>query len=154
MRLYAYTNMYTEGIHAGIQTAHALGELNTKYADLETPEGARAHIKLLDWQKNHKTIYIYNGGLADMLWSRYKALREFANKFELPIARFYESKEALNGALTCVAIVVPEQYYRSHLIPRTQYPGAVTNGIGEILRAPRTDEEQFYELLHNCERAR
>jgi hypothetical protein len=147
MRLYAYTNMYTEGIHAGIQTAHVIGELNTKYADLDTPEGERAHIKLLDWQKNHKTIFIYNGGLASMLWDRYQELREFAYKFELPIARFYESKEALNGALTCVGIVVPDQYYRFS-------PTQTTPSIGGDLPPILQPEESFRRLLHNCERAR
>jgi hypothetical protein len=153
MRLYAYTNMYTEGIHAGIQTAHVIGELNAKYQEDNHSE---EWMVLLDWQMNHKTIYVYNGGLADMLWSRYKALREFANKFGLPIARFYESKEALNGALTCVGIVVPEKYYRRHLIP-TAPPIALlngTDGLGNVLRPPKSAEEEFYDLLHNCERAR
>jgi hypothetical protein len=151
MRLYAYTNMYTEGIHAGIQTAHVLGELNMKYCLDETTDGEQAHIKLLEWQKLHKTIYIYNGGLASMLWDRYQALREFANKFVLPIARFYESKEALNGALTCVGIVVPEQYYRYNLVPKAEIvPYAATNG----LKQPKTPEQEFYDLLHNCDRAR
>lgn len=150
MRLYAFTNMYTEHIHAGIQTAHALGELNNKY-----PLGAGVPNAVLhEWQTLHKTIYIYNGGLASMLWTRYQALREFANQFELPVARFYESKEALNGALTAVAIVVPEKYYRYHLIPKAPGFTAVTNGLGEVLGPPKTDEEKFYDLLHNCERAR
>jgi hypothetical protein len=151
MRLYAFTNMYMEGIHAGIQTAHALGELYNKYGMYpKEPEFA----KLEDWSKNHKTIYIYNGGLSSMLWDRYQALREFTLQFGLPIARFYESKEALNGALTAVALVVPEEYYRYHLLQKSPQMTAVTNGLGQLLHAPKTDEEKFYDLLHNCERAR
>lgn len=158
MRLYAYTNMYTEGIHAGIQTAHVLGELINKYPKIEHHVSTGiavppANHLLYDWLANHKTIYIYNGGLASMLWNRYEALREFANQFELPIARFYESKEALNGALTSVAIVVPEKYYQWYLIPKSQ-PLACTNGLGQALHPPKTDEEKFYEMLHNCDRAR
>jgi hypothetical protein len=141
MRLYSYTNMYMEGIHAGIQTSHAVNELWVKY---DATDPGKAYSRLVEWAADHKTIYVYNGGLSSMLWSRYQMLREFAKQFDLPIARFYESKDALNGALTCVALVVPEEYYRSQpaRFPQTFPP------------QPKTDKERFHELLHNCERAR
>jgi hypothetical protein len=151
MRLYTFTNMYTEGIHAGIQSLHVLGELVNKYprnhllgAD---PAKDQATNVLYDWLENHKTVYVYDGGLASMLWDRYQELRECANALKLPIARFYESKEALNGALTCVGIVVPDQYYRNE-------PVQTTPSIGGDMPPLFSPEQRLRTLLTNCKRAR
>ena len=57
MRLYSFQNFYFAGIHAGIQTAHSVGEMAANY-DASTSQGKM----FLDWAKNHKTIIVKNGG--------------------------------------------------------------------------------------------
>lgn len=124
MRLYSITNMYTSGIHAGIQTAHLVHEMFTEYSDVEVdstryiyPEEnvildtwANRYI-LNKWAKHHKTIIVLNGGYHSNLKRVYEEIEFIAQKLNLPYGRFHESKEALNGALTAVGVIVPEHIY-------------------------------------------
>lgn len=107
-RLYSITNMYTSGIHAGIQTAHLVHELFiTKYF-FDTEE-----LDVLNqWANFDKTIIVLNGGYQsnlERIRNEYIITECFENR--LPWAEFRESQEALNGALTAVGFVVPESIY-------------------------------------------
>lgn len=103
MRAYFFVNMYLIGIHAGIQPQHVTAELFLKN---HSEEG---NAILLDWATNHKTTIVLNGGYSEEL----RRLIEFFDTSENPYpwAFFNESKEALDGALTCVGIVIPEHIY-------------------------------------------
>lgn len=151
MRLYSWVNMYLEGIHAGIQTAHVQGEILVKYEDLvmdeasaipqpfETLKGSNNYKKLQvykTWNKYHKVIQVYNGGYSSSLRDRYKELCVYADRFSLPFAQFHEGKDALDGALTAVAIVVPEDLY------------------DQKNRGAPSAEGDFYAFLHSCKHAR
>lgn len=147
MRLYSWVNMYLEGIHAGIQTQHACDGMTVKYYDRVTAGIKKMsmpnddHKKLnmiMDWKRDHKVIQIFNGGYSSSLRERYKALTDYATKFCLPLGKFHESKDALDGALTAVCIIVPEQYYNR---------AARESG-------PESDVGSFWQLLHNCRHAR
>lgn len=106
MRLYSLTNMYTSGIHAGIQTAHAVHEMFTKYGE-RGEEGYKLH----DWARSHKTIIVLNGGYQSHLEEAYKQIGKLATDLKLPYSKFHESKEALNEALTAIAIIIPQEIY-------------------------------------------
>lgn len=108
MILYSYTNMYLEGIHAGIQTAHMINEMWIKYASSTNPFYPSRTEKLMDWAKNGKTIFIYTGGYSSSLEDRLAEFSKFSHRYDLPYAYFKESKEALNGALTCIGIIAPD----------------------------------------------
>jgi hypothetical protein len=112
MRCYHLNNFYLSGIHAGIQSAHAQHELASKY--LMADEGdvyEETLIQYEEWAKHHKTIVVLNGGMQKDLqgWVEFLTV----NSHHLfPWSAFYESMEALNGALTNVALVLPEHMYR------------------------------------------
>ena len=96
--------MYLSGIHAGIQTQHCTAELFVKYKNNQEKLDV-----IYDWAENHKTTIILNGGFSSNLEVILNALNVY--KCELPYASFYESKEALNSALTNVSIIIPERLY-------------------------------------------
>lgn len=140
MRLYSFTNMYTSGIHAGIQTAHVIHEMMRKYEKKYDPsinDGAKL-ATLYDWADNHKTIIVKCAGYHDELVNLYDRLKPYSAQFRLPMGRWRESKEALNNAQTAVCIVVPSDIYNwrepagwQPQWPELPYPG---------------EEQQKYEL--------
>lgn len=111
MRLYSVTNMYTSGIHAGIQTAHLVHEM----ADFIRLRPVNFTVKTrevyYDWSMNHKTIIVLNGGYHANLVTVSEQFSKLGRILALPYASFNESVEALNGAMTATGIVVPPSIY-------------------------------------------
>ena len=113
MRVYYFGNMYLSSIQQGIQAAHVTHELFLSYPpcdpnhhDLQSDSDI-----LYDWAKNHKTMILLNGGYSE-------ALRELITFFSspqnpYPWTFFNEGEDALDGALTCVGIVLPERIYET-----------------------------------------
>jgi len=100
--------MYISPIQVGIQSAHVTSELFTKYTDELHPE----HIsQLYDWATNHKTLICLNGGYGANLHSLVERFDE--KRCTFPNAKFHESQDALDGAITCVGIVLPERIYET-----------------------------------------
>ncbi len=106
MRAYFFGNLYFAGIHAGIQAAHTVVEMYNKYS----PEQHQRSI-LEHWAREHKTIVLLNGGYAEELRSLIKFFSSPDNP--LPWANFNESQEAADGCLTCVGIILPEEFYEA-----------------------------------------
>lgn len=121
MRFYSFTNLYTAGIHAGIQTAHAVHEMMHKY----NGRGGMKAETLYEWAENHKTIIVLQAGYHEALNSLYDELKPISAELELPIIKWNESKAALNGATTAVGIVVPAHVYNRPTL------AFATNGLGE-----------------------
>lgn len=112
LRLYGLINMHCEGIHAGIQAAHAIANL----ASIATKRPDANSSKLYNnWFERDQTIILKNGGNHKSMTSLmdYKtigaytpvSLKHAAEILELPIAGFVEPN--LNYALTAIALVVP-----------------------------------------------
>lgn len=95
MRLYAFVNMYLSGIQKGIQTSHMLQEMNLKYG---------THTELKKWAEWHKTVIVLEGGNCANL----NVLLELFRESAFLTADFREDTESLNGAITCVGILLPE----------------------------------------------
>jgi hypothetical protein len=120
MRAYFFGNMYFAGIHAGIQAAHTLGEMFVKYdkqnrnmaelSDYSSPNCQQWNI-LNHWADEHKTMVLLNSGYAEELRSLIKFFDTTENP--LPWAHFNESQEAADGCLTCVGIILPEEFYEA-----------------------------------------
>lgn len=104
MRAYFFGNLYLSSIQQGIQTAHVIAELFIKYSS----DSSRRDI-LNHWAKNHKTIIILNAGYSKEIHDLVTFFCEEDNP--LPWAAFHESREALDGALTSVGIILPEEFY-------------------------------------------
>lgn len=107
MRLYCWGNMYLSSIQQGIQAAHVVGELSTKYP---------RESKYLDWAFDHKTIILLNGGMNSNILSIINHFDTDENPYEW--AFFKESDDALNGLISCVGIVVPEKVYENTALMR------------------------------------
>lgn len=116
MRCYHLNNFYMGGIHAGIQSAHAQHELMLKYVDPQSPVvkspfwGAQV-AGYLDWARNHKTIVVLNAGMQSNLEDWRLFLLNGAVSHGYAWAPFYEAEDALNGAFTNIALVLPERIY-------------------------------------------
>ena len=114
MRAYFFGNMYLSSIQQGIQAKHCGDEMVVKYAPtLQDGEWTaplyEQYQQLHDYLENHKTVICLNAGYSATLHEIYKELTAPANPYAF--AKFHESEEALDGALTCVGIVLPEEIY-------------------------------------------
>lgn len=107
MRCYHLCNMYLSSIQQGIQSAHAQMELFNKYVCSDDPQ----EDMLFDWSSNYKTMIVLNGGYLSTMENALEFFNQYDNPY--PFAPFYESKEALGGILTNIAIVLPEKIYNT-----------------------------------------
>lgn len=103
LRAYSLVNQYIAGVHAGIQTAHALMEATAKYEDKSTVKARM----FKDWYDDHKTLIVLNGGYQQRIYET----MELWKKCNFPFAHFCEEQDALNGALTAAVIILPEYIY-------------------------------------------
>ena len=112
LRLYTFTNFMLSSIQQGIQSGHAAVELGMKcYREqMMLRTGTNWHT-YHDWAVNWKTMVCLNGGNAQELKELVFFLCNADNIY--PWCGFYESHEALDGALTSVAIVLPERIFKT-----------------------------------------
>lgn len=101
MRFYSFVNgLYMSPLQHGLQTAHCVAEMSLQENEYYS-----------DWAANHKTIVILNAiNVAGLL-----ALEQTLTSMSIPypVATFREDEASLNGAITCVGIVLPLQIYES-----------------------------------------
>jgi hypothetical protein len=106
MRLYSFTNYYLSPLQQGLQTAHCVAEIFSKYAHYSA---SYKHIDTNIWANHHKTIIILNGGNQESLNGLVSVFADDANPYAW--ADFHEDEQSLNNCLTCVSIVLPESIY-------------------------------------------
>lgn len=108
MRAYFLCNMYLSPIQCGIQSAHVVGEMTARYClgDFITDQSEM----FIEWAAEHKTMVLLNGGYQKELEEFYDFLRK-AKDNPFPFEMFREEQDALNGAMTSVGIILPEQVY-------------------------------------------
>jgi hypothetical protein len=148
MRIYCFGNFYLSSIQQGIQGLHALGELVVKYGMKSKEEfGVRERHEiqssiLADFLCNHKTAIVCNGGAQKSLQDLYVFFKQgfSEGKNDFPYSQFKEEQDALNGALTCVAIVLPARIY--------EFAELLRNDKDGILRFSM--EEQFNRRGFAC----
>lgn len=104
-RMYCVVNQYIAGIHAGIQSAHAISEMFLDYSQRRNNAGNL----LWDWADRDKTVIVLNGGYQSSLQELCEKLKPLSGTY--PWASFCEEQDALNGAMTAVAVVLPEYMY-------------------------------------------
>lgn len=108
-RAYFFGNMYLSPIQQGIQAAHVVTKLFYGYG-VESDPASQGYI-LYQWAEHGVTKILLNGGYQSNLQDIYAVFTDVAPELRLPFEKFHEETEALNGALTCVGIVVPEEVY-------------------------------------------
>lgn len=107
MRYYGFGNMYLSSLQQGLQNAHAIAEMFVKYQISGTAEAA----SMYDWAENHKTMILLNAGYGKNIHALVERFDHFENPY--PWADFHEEEASLDGAITCVGIVLPEKIYES-----------------------------------------
>lgn len=120
MRAYFFGNMYLSHIQQGIQAAHVVHELFTKYNSTPLHDEVGAEVcfvvnermaMLNDWATNHKTMILLNAGYGENIKNLCRFFSKPGNEF--PWAYFEESAEALDGAITSVGILLPPLVYET-----------------------------------------
>ena len=101
-------NPYLSSIQSGIQTAHCIADMFAKY---KAHDVSCLQDYLYRWAGEHKTIIVLNGGNCAELQQRYSLINDISRHLHLPCGYFAEDSESLNGALTCIGVVVPAYIY-------------------------------------------
>lgn len=147
MRLYSFVNYYLSPLQHGLQTAHCVSEM-------AMVEGLRAMYE--DWAENHKTIIICNGGNVAMLEDLYTRLIDHAEREGLPLVKFYEDEQSLNGALTTVALLVPEHLYNV-TFKRSEFsngPNTYVYEVDGVVKENYIEGSPVYDLINIIKTAR
>lgn len=103
MKLYCLTNMYCQGVQAGIQAFHAGIRLVKEYEN-DTCSGSYYSNMINEWYNDHETIVVLNAGDHSSLQDYYTLLSQ---QTSMPYAKFNES--GLNNALTSIAVLCTEE---------------------------------------------
>lgn len=140
MRFYGYGNYYLSSLQQGLQAGHCVAELFVKYVN------DKQKLKtVFDWAKDHKTKVLLNGGNSGSLANIHGFFESLVEKgMDLPFVKFHEDEESLNGALTYVAMIVPQEIYEmSFEIKEKTYMGNYSDDSWQYQLAQRMT---MYEL--------
>lgn len=147
MRAYFFGNMYLSSIQQGIQAQHCTGELSVRYNPTLAADGKyyceepQKYAMLMDYKENHKTSILLNGGYSENLNRLTDLFAVEENPY--PWAFFHESDEALEGALTCVGIILPEAIYETAAFVR-QARSTEARNIVDNFNATGTFEDEVF----------
>lgn len=112
-RLYTFCNYYLSSIQQGIQSLHVAVELSLS-------NDKKTKIAYQDWANKEKTVIVLNGGNSARLSSIFAELGGFGYSPR----SFREDHDSLNGALTCVGVLVPDRVWdalhEEYYAPRNQ----------------------------------
>lgn len=132
LRAYFMGNMYLSQIQQGIQAAHVVTKMFVEYR----PDYKRRSEKLTPgdilhcWGGSGVTKILLNGGYQSNLADVYAIFETICPVLGLPFAKFHEEEAALNGALTSVGVVVPEEVYNlSEELKQAWLPNYIGPGI-------------------------
>lgn len=128
MRAYFFGNMYLSSIQQGIQAAHTVAEMFTNYYHDRDDD---KWDMLQDWATTHKTMILLNAGYSEEIHDLLAFFDTPENPY--PWESFNESEAALDGALTCIGIILPEKIYAlSKEIRTNQYMLDVVTDSGRF----------------------
>jgi len=105
MRAYFFGNMYLSSIQQGIQAAHVITNIFTKY----DPGVDKEADILYEWALEHETMVLLNAGYSENIRDLLSFFDDPENPY--PWSEFHEGEDALDCALTDVGIILPEKIY-------------------------------------------
>jgi len=136
MRLYCFGNMYLSSIQQGIQAGHVIGNMSVKY---------NKDSMYQEWANDYKTIILLNGGMSVNLATVVQHFSDQANPFDWDY--FNESKDALDGALTSVGIILPEEVFMNAKLSKLLTPiELIERSEREISRW----EQDLYKIISSA----
>lgn len=152
MRAYFFVNAnWLRPVQHGIQAKHCGDEIALKVLPGMLPGSADAEMFRMwhEWAQNHKTVIVLDGGAHGDLVEIAEFFRRKDNPY--PSASFCEDEYSLNGAMTSVGIVLPEELYERARMVRED---DLSNDT-EDLRDPKDIwEAELIELLNSRSLAR
>jgi len=147
MRLYSFVaGLYLSQLQRGLQTAHVLGELNSKYEDHGANLARMEKQQLLrEWQRKHKTIIIASAMTAGEVRRLHEKLLTMTadwqpSPMQMPVAMFCEDVESADGMATAVGIVVPQHYYDAKFVSGKLDPA----GLDSYVYTDEDGKEEYY----------
>lgn len=141
MRLYFFGNHYISDRQHGIQGIHSFGEIVLKVLESDRSGFMAGAEVLRDFLREGKTVIMLNGGYASSLAEIHQRLGEIAEGWDptatnmptLLHAKFHEEESALNGALTSVAVIVPEcSYFDARVAGRAEARSALRSSVEDM----------------------
>lgn len=139
MRLYSFAHSFLGPIHKGIQTAHVVSEMASKFDDGAGDDGNMQ--TFLEWAGGHKTIIILEGGNSDNMLTIRGMVAQCSRTLKLPYTWFCEDAETLNGMMTAVGIIVPAEIYEGEFCEAPMMTPEETLILG--------DEQQTKRILYS-----
>lgn len=151
MRCYFFTNMYMLAQQAGIQSQHSGQRLCNKYGmGFYGKQNLNAVAQYKEWARNHETSIVLNAGHQINMMRLLELLKSSNKEEQFAWAEFHESKEALNGALTSIAVVLPERIYltaRDYGNAMEKWFSLNENGIVTGLNSENMPEKNLYNSI-------
>jgi hypothetical protein len=150
-RAYYFGNMYLSSIQQGIQALHCTSEMYLKYNPKATftVEKVAATEDLYSWGETDKTVVLLNGGDHSALLKINEYLDSEDHVYAW--ANWNEGDPDLNGAMTCVGIILPARIYESakelRRPPRYRDEAMISTDLTEW-------ELEFIDILNGCHLAR
>jgi len=83
--------------------------------------------EIREWAENHKTVILLNGGYSEHIRELIHFFHSAENQY--PWTVFNESLDALDGAVTCAGIVLPEKIYEGAALLRSDRDGFILNTL-------------------------
>jgi len=152
LRGYFFSNMYLSDKQHGIQTAHTVAVMGSRYG--RRPDGCSERDMYYQYVDHGLTKIVLNGGYQSTLQKVYEILETVCPKLGLPYARFYEEKDALNGALTNVGVILPEEIYEydkfhgnTVVLPRVYRPLETLLYAGTVSESALVHATILFELV-------
>lgn len=149
-RLYTMINWYLSPIQQGIQSAHIVHELFTKYENyIKTNSEDTPKEILYDWANNHKTMIVLNGGANHDIIDKQQLIN--FNSCGLPYAHFCEDSYSLGNVMTGVGVVIPNRYYDAKISYNDAYVfSEVCDGDSEIIYRKGTYSWNLINMIKSC----
>lgn len=110
MRAYFLCNYYLSSVQQGIQAAHCVADMFCRYGKHSQWQ---THEMLYTWAKDHKTMILLNGGNHKELETNFYNIQVMCEALGYPYGIFAEDQQSLNGAITCVGLVVEPHIYQT-----------------------------------------
>lgn len=106
-RFYGFGNYYLSSLQQGLQAGHTVAELFVQH-----DKSSEKYNYVDNWARNHKTMVLLNGGNSLFLKELFTLFQNWETLgMPYPYACFHEDEQSLNGALTYVGIVLPNEIY-------------------------------------------
>lgn len=161
LRAYFFGNMYLSQIQHGIQAAHVVTTMFTKYE----PKAAQGQCLcasvsnesevLHEWAHNHMTKDLRVGGYQSNLYKIYALLEIVCPIIGVPFSKFQEEQDALNGALTSVGVIFDRN--KGYSAFTNMSLDQLTLTVNYELRGDGLSEMECYGILNaiveSCRRA-